>query len=920
MRYFFVILFFIAFIKMQGQENIDSLIQSWNKLSAEYVKENEMDSACKYGNCSVDLLDQNIEKNKNKLKGESLNAMKKKKAEALSNLVTAYGNSDRLELATECYQSALEIYREINDHEGVFQLHVRMGRVYDLRTSYSKSISYYQKARFQAMINDDKKGQALCCYFIGLNNRYLGNYYEALKNHLEDLQIQESINNKVGIASAYVTIAAILELLNDTESAFEKLAAAELLYEEMGDTMGIAMVYNDFGKIYYSQGDTSKALKYHLKAAELRSLVSELNGLGASNLYIANIYNDQRDYERALTFLDKANDAFNTASNPQGVLSTYIEFAEVFQEKNDLDSSLIFLDQAKTIATEIMNYVGLIDVCTNKGEIRLKQKNYTLAVEEFNNALAIAKLQNNHSKIYLLNTNLAIAYKMMGDYKRAFEHQKTSIFYKDSVFLNTNLSAAVQMDMEYNYKKEKLENELLQEKKEQLNQANLEKQKTQKKLFFSGVLIFLILSLGLWSRLRFIRKAGRELLARKEEAERLQFVAEYERSRAKNSEKAKEQFLANMSHEIRTPMNAIKGMTDIILKNDHPVEQDKYLYAIKQSSENLMVILNEILDLSKLEAGKMDLEKIQFEPLNVIHSVENTIRITAEDKGLELKVELKNDIPKFLCGDPTKLYQILINLAGNAVKFTDKGGVTILVETKSNDDKQAVLQFKITDTGIGIPKDKTEAIFEVFTQADTATTRKYGGTGLGLTICKHLVELYQGSISVESELNGGSTFIVEIPFDIIPAEKQKEDKAVTVEVNNLKILLAEDNEFNLMLAKDVLESAIKGVTVDVAENGRIAVDKIQSGSYDLILMDVQMPEMDGYESTKAIRKMNGDKGNIPIIAMTANVLKTEVDKCYEAGMNGYVAKPFDRDELLLNINQILNSSRSFSLSENKQDI
>lgn len=903
MKYILVIILCIISIKMHAQEDIDSLITSWNKISEGYIKENEMDSACKYGNCAIELLDETIEKRK--LDKQNLTGMKKRKAEALSNLVTAYGNSDRMELAMECYEEAQKIYSELNDEEGLFQLHIRMGRVFDLRTNYKESIRFYQKAHDQAVLNKDEKSQALCHYFIGLNYRYLGNYYKALKNHLADLQIQEAINNKVGIASAYVTIAAILNQLNDPDAAFEKLKEAKSLYEEMSDTMGIAMVFNDLGKIFYQLGDTLEALKNHTQAANLRELSSEYDGLGASNSYIAQIYLDKGDHAKSLQYLSKADRAFHRGSNLQGELSTYIDIAEVYQDNNKLDSALLILEKAREVATEIMNYLGLVDIYTDEGEIRMTRKRYNEAISDFRKALTIAEKINNHSKIFLLNTNLANGYQMIGDYKLAFEHQHISILYKDSVFLNANLSAAVQMDMEYNYKKEKIKNELQLEKREQLTQANLDQQKTQKKLYFSGVLIFLILSLGLWSRLRYIRRAGRELLLRKEEAERLRYVAEHERSRAINSEKAKEQFLANMSHEIRTPMNAIKGMTDIIILNAHPASQDKYLQAIKQSSENLMVILNEILDLSKLEAGKMELEKIPFEPLQIINNVENTLRINAEDKGLELTVDIKNDLPKHLCGDPTRLNQILVNLVSNAIKFTNKGGVRIRVETISIDKNDVVLQFKVIDTGIGIPNEKVNSIFEVFTQADTDTTRKYGGTGLGLSICKHLVELYKGSISVESEIDKGSTFIVEISFEIIPDENIEEPEEISITAKNLKILLTEDNEFNVILAKEVLESAIEGAKVDVAGNGQIALDKMQSGSYDLILMDIQMPEMDGYESTRAIRKLNGSKGNIPIIAMTANVMKTEIDKCFKAGMNAYISKPFERNQLLQIINQML---------------
>ncbi len=217
----------------------------------------------------------------------------------------------------------------------------------------------------------------------------------------------------------------------------------------------------------------------------------------------------------------------------------------------------------------------------------------------------------------------------------------------------------------------------------------------------------------------------------------------------------------------------------------------------------------------------------------------------------------------------------------------------------------ATLQFNIIDTGIGIPEEKMDCIFDVFTQGDTDTTRKYGGTGLGLAICKHLVGLQMGTLTVKSELGKGSTFIVEIPFDLLQDEKHAEAEDESVFIKDLKILLTEDNEFNVMVARDVLESTIPGVHIDVAENGEIAVAKVNSGHYDLILMDIQMPEMDGYDATKAIRQMNGSRTGIPIIAMTANVMKAEVDRCFEAGMNGYISKPFERSELLKQINKVL---------------
>ncbi len=890
---------------LNAQENIDSLISSWNKISKEYIQKNENDSACKYGNCVLEMLDQKIEMNKDQSNSKDLINMKRTKAEALCNLVTAYGNSNRMKLAMECYEAALNIFREIGANKEIYQLYIRMGRVNDLRTGYSEAIRFYDLARDQAVINKDKEGEARCYYYIGLNNRYLGNYSEALKYHLLDLQIQDSIGNKSGIANAYITIAAILNRLNDTDAAFEKLQAALQLFSSIGDTMGIATVYNDFGMFYYGRGDTAKALENHLHAANLRETVKEFNGLGASYIYISEISMKKGDYNQAKQFLKKSIEAFRNAENLQGEITALINMSDIYLNQNDPDSAMINLERAKVLATSIMNQLGLVTINSKQGNIYFKKEEYNRSIYYFDQALSIANQINAYKDIFQINAYLADIHKMTGQYKQALEHQYISMHFKDLVDSNANLQAAVQLDIEYNYKQEKIKNELLQNQKDQLNAVELKAEKIQKQLFFAGVVMFVIVSLGLWSRLRFIRKAGRELLERKDEADRLRFIAESEKQKATRSEKIKEQFLANMSHEIRTPMNAINGITDILIRNEHPKSQDKYLAAIKESSESLLLILNEILDLSKLEAGKIEPENIPFDPRKIIRNVINILRFKAEEKGLELKVKLDSNIPHAVCSDPTHLNQILLNLTSNAIKFTDKGSVVVEAERIADKNESIILRFRVVDTGIGIPTNKLDQVFDIFTQADTDTTRKYGGTGLGLSICKRLVELHDGQIFVESELNKGSIFTVELPFRNVPEENKPEIKIAKPVLKDIRILLAEDNEFNVIVARDVLENSIPGASIEVTGNGKEALEKLKSKDFDLILMDIHMPVMDGFDATRQIRKMSGLKANIPIMAMTANVLKTEVDKCYEVGMNGYIAKPFERDDLIDQINKVM---------------
>ena len=379
------------------------------------------------------------------------------------------------------------------------------------------------------------------------------------------------------------------------------------------------------------------------------------------------------------------------------------------------------------------------------------------------------------------------------------------------------------------------------------------------------------------------------------------------KTRAEDSSKAKEQFLANMSHEIRTPLNGIDGMTGLLMKTNITDDQKEYLHAVRTSVDALLVIVNDILDISKIEAGKLDLEYIGF---NLKESLNNTIRsldYKAKEKGIRLQHNFDDHISTILIGDPVRLNQIIINLINNAIKFTHEGGVTLNCTLVRKTDTTNTIEFRVTDTGIGIDKDKLEKIFESFSQEDESTTRKYGGTGLGLSISTQLVQLYKGQLKVESEKNKGTSFYFEIELPCgrdtdVPEESV--GVVYPVNVKGRKVLLVEDHEINQFLATTILNEW--KIEVDLAENGQIAVDKVKSGEidYDVILMDMQMPVMGGIEATQIIR--NELKSTIPIIALTANAVKGDSDKCIEAGMNDYISKPFDPSVLYNKILTLIN--------------
>jgi PAS domain S-box-containing protein len=403
----------------------------------------------------------------------------------------------------------------------------------------------------------------------------------------------------------------------------------------------------------------------------------------------------------------------------------------------------------------------------------------------------------------------------------------------------------------------------------------------------------------------------RDVSQRKKDAEELM-----------RAQKAKEQFLANISHEIRTPINGIAGMASLLSQNPTKDEQRTYLNAIRSAADNLKVIINDILDLASIESGKLQLEKIGFNLNDLLHSLIETYGVQASEKGVKVSYTLAEDANKVFIGDPVRLNQILINLISNAIKFTHTGSIHVSVKTDKIKNETYRLRFDIADTGIGIPKSKLQTIFESFSQADASVTRKYGGTGLGLTIVKQLIELQKGSIRVVSEENKGSTFTFTISYQLGKTEFFDETKLFKPKYNsqlkNASVLLVEDNDINRLYAGSILK--MWGCHYETAENGVVALEKIRNNSFDVILMDIQMPVMDGFETTKAIRKGDPMKNNVPIIALTANATQKDFEKCIAAGMNDCITKPFTQDDLLKTLTKYLDKKLSLKKKFNQEEI
>ncbi len=692
------------------------------------------------------------------------------------------------------------------------------------------------------------------------------------------IERSEAIHYATGIGNGLNHKGACYWLMGEYEDGLDELTEAYIIAQDTKDKTLEAKVLNNFGRIYRNLGDLDSALRDFEAALDINErLGNELN-LTINLTNISNLYYDLGDYDTALEYALKCQPIFEKYNENSRLVSIYNTLGDIYFKKEYFSEALKYFQKCQELTEEETQGRSLAD--SGVGKVYYRLNDFDNAKKYLDRALVQAKELNNpeaeivaefyKGRLYLHQGNLRKALEFL---EHAYDLAKDSLRRHDLMSIHEFLSDLY--DKMGNIPKafyhlkayEKLKEEIFQ-------QATLNKLRN---------------------------------LQIKNQIE----VAKKEKEVAERTAELKQQFMANMSHEIRTPMNAIVGITRLLLEKDPREEQLKYLNVIRQSADNLLVIINDILDLSKIEAGKIVIEKIDFSLRDMIQSIQEIMQLKAEQKHLDLRIEVNSDIPDRLIGDPTRLNQILINLIGNAVKFTDKGYIGLQCLPQKLSDDRVMLQFKVQDTGIGISKEYVGKIFESFTQAGTDTARRFGGTGLGLTISKQLVELMNGTIEVESEEGKGTLFTVTIPLQI--AEEQTayiRPSQITEDIFNslehLSILLVEDNEFNRLVAEDTLKELLPDIRIAVAENGAIAVEKIRKHDYDLVLMDIQMPVMNGVDATRMIRStLPEGKKDVSIIAMTANVLQEDVQRYLDAGMNAYISKPFQTDDLLLKMSAVL---------------
>ena len=561
-----------------------------------------------------------------------------------------------------------------------------------------------------------------------------------------------------------------------------------------------------------------------------------------------------------------------------------------YQDKKQFYDANANYFKALEIYETIGDDAGAIYAHLAVGDIANINNDMSQALIHFEQALELTKKTGNREEEKNIYQRLTKIYAKQKNFKKAYDYQQLYVNLNDSIYNSEKSSLITEMSTKYETEKKDKEISLLS-KDRALQEVKLSQQQTLRNFLIVSIIMVVLLAAMIYNRYSVKLKTNLLIEEKNEELKKAKETAE-------QSLQIQEQFLANTSHEIRTPMNGILGMTRQLLETPLNTEQSDYLNAIKESSNNLLHVVNDILDISKIRAGKIVFEQKQFRIVDLFKSLQFMLQYKADVKEIILEFKVDEKLPDILMGDAVRLNQILLNLAGNAIKFTEKGKVSMMATLLSESENNVDVKFTISDTGVGIPTDKLDYVFESFAQAEIHTTRRYGGTGLGLSISKFLVEKQGGQITVTSEIGKGSSFSFDLLFEkrgldslntsIIQITKIPD----TVNLSNINVLLVEDNIINQRVA--LFELNKWKVNTDVAEDASSAIEKLKHKTYSIILMDISMPGMDGIEATKYIRTQFAEPvKSTPIIAMTASALSGEKEKCYDAGMNDYISKPFN---------------------------
>ena len=665
---------------------------------------------------------------------------------------------------------------------------------------------------------------------------------KALENANKSIIYSQKNKNNFGIANGYFTLAGIYIDLKKYDDAIEKLIRAVSILNSISPTSKLALSYYNLGVCYLQKNNFERAESYFEKANSVYDVIDLSNAKQMINL------------QKALMYIDKNEDAIAEKA--------LVEIAHLTKD-NDVYK----------LQSEALYQLGLI---------KLKANINNLALNYFNRAYQISVENNKVEQQLKISKKLSEVYENLSETKKSLAFLKIHTKIKDSLHSNQKLTIK-------NIVSERAKVDEIMRSMEKMDKENKQQEKAGKFskliniLSIALITILSLLSLSLYKN-NIIRNKSNELL--REKNSELEVATE----RIEKASKARAEFLSTVSHELRTPLNAINGISHILLDDEPKPSQIEYLKSLKFSGNYLLTYINEILEINRIESNNIEVENINFNLKELLHNIQNSLKEQASINNNDFDLNIDNGVPEILIGDPTKLSQIFINLINNALKFTENGIITVNTKLINKNDKNCILKFEIKDTGIGIPIEKQESIFESFSQGSVEINRKYGGTGLGLTIVKKLVSLMGGKIALKSEVGVGSTFSFSLDFmegeEMLPStENNIIDEKIFVDK---RILLVEDNKINQMITKKILQK--KEMICELCETGEDAIYKMQTNTYDLVLMDVHLPGINGTIATEEIRKFDL---YTPIIALTAISLNENREMLLSFGMNDVITKPFN---------------------------
>lgn len=793
-------------------------------------------------------------------------------------------------------------------------------------------------------------------------------YYQSI------LDIRYDQNNTYEVGRTLITLGILNRKVDQFTKSIELLKVAKDIFVSSNSVLEVATVHDNLGLAYLANNDLENANKELNSAKKIRVDNGDVRGLYNTLTHLVELQKKLGDIEEERSLLEKTENLSIRLGDRYANSSTKLQLADLFFREGNLKAAerqylsvLYTANKDGWQELELAAVTGLYTIFKRSG-------NTAKALEYLERLTAVSNeinLKKSTSQIYhleyLLDKQKAETVyeseRRDSEYKRQEQEQANVIrnfiislslfgllFVFSFLIFKSNLRSAKRRLFESNDRYKAIENtpfigiiihdngkivdcnqeflRMVKQPKELVLKKNIMEFLFKDRTFKTGKSQFKVKAdsneaLDVMIFEREITFDGKKMkiaslsdVSKVKEVEKELMEAKLSGEKLSNS---KSQFLANMSHEIRTPLNGIIAGLDLLKREALSAEGQELVNIIKNSADNLFTLINDILDLNKVEAGKLDLQSKPFKLGSLIKETNELMQVKAQQKGIKLGIKLKGDVSSHIYGDQLRLKQILTNLLSNAVKFTSEGSVDLEVEAQEKENRLVNIRFSIQDTGVGIKKEDQRKIFETFTQGDLTSSKKYGGSGLGLSITKKLVEMMGGKLDFRSNYGQGSVFFFDIDLRKVPQKVEESLETSSRESNNngsesdtkeFKILLAEDNKMNQKLVQIFCNRS--NIPVTLAENGQEALDTFKSGEFDLVLMDVQMPIMDGLEATKSIRtwERRNNRDKAPIIALTANAMKGDKEKCIEAGMNDFIPKPFKKEELEKMIFQYINEKKA----------